>query len=94
MMAIFFEVFGNKQTKNKPNHFPQKPIAGLKFGIRSGSRTTALDAEMMETNLLFLLGLGERKPKHVDVLQRGSAREKIIRSWLFRFILIGVFLHL
>ena len=56
------------------------PIAGLKFGIRSGSRTTALDAEMMETNLLFLLGLGERKSKHVDVLQRGAAREKIV--WL------------
>ena len=41
---------------------------------------------MMETIILFLLGLGERKPKRVDVLQRGAAREKgyVLRNnkWL------------
>ena len=78
MRAIFFEVFGNKRKKINQT-IPPQPLTGHKFGIRSGSRTTALDAELMETTLLFLLGLEERKPKHVDVLQRGAAREKIVR---------------
>ena len=49
-------------------------------GVSHAALIPALDAEMMETITLFLLGLGERKPKRVGVLQRGAAREKIV--WL------------
>ena len=47
----------------QPNQSLPKPLTGPLFGISSGSRTTALDAELMETIILFLLGLGEEKKR-------------------------------